>query len=593
VVTDTGVTSGGNQRVVLREENGLRVMAYIRTHLPWAEIGREITVTGELRPLARRTNPGGYDQFLHLRGQKIDGVIWADTVLLGETRFSPVVILRMARNRLAAVYDNTLPPREAAVMKSMVLGDRVDMDQNLAQQYRAMGIFHILSISGLHIAILMMAFNKLLGIFLAERKSGIIVLVIMVLYCLMTGASVATVRAVVMGGVLLFGKILSRKYDLLAAVTWACAALLIYEPLYFFDVGFQLSFTAVFGIATLSAPVERLLAKLRMPSLGKFRNALSVGIAAVVATYPLFAFHMYEIQLYSVLGNLIIAPTTTIILVIGIVIGILGLVWTGGATVLAGTVYFILRFYEIASEFFAALPRAMLLTGGGNLIITLLGAAVLFSFGYTFNGFGEVFRKRVGFLFLSTIILVAAVVIERNPTGLHITVLDTPGNYTVIRHRGDVLVIGAPHGGEDALLRYLNMRGVKHANAFIFTEPPQLQDAGRLARLTERFGTFYMRESAAGMTGVTGSPQNLVLLNDGDIRAFGKKTARISAPHSGKLGVRIAFGDVIININCETENANVQISDYIIKTAAEIYNVEEQGAYKIYSNGKIIRLRGM
>ncbi|MCL1787364.1 MAG: ComEC family competence protein [Defluviitaleaceae bacterium] len=593
VARDIGVTAGGNQRVVVHADSGLRVMAYIRAHQPWASLGQEITLTGELMPLAGPQNPGGYNQFRHLRSQKIDATMGPDTVTLGDVRLSPTVVLRMARDRLAAVYDGLLPPREAAVVRSMVLGDRGDMDGDLANQYRAMGIFHILSISGLHVAILMMAFNKVMGLFLSERKSGLVVLVVMVLYCLMTGAGIATVRAVTMGGVLVFGKVLGRKYDLLAAVSWACVALLLYEPLYLFNAGFQLSFAAVFGIGTLSAPVDRLLAKLRMRS-GNFRKGLGVGIAAVISTYPVFAFHMYEIQLYSVVGNLVVAPTSAIILVMGLAVGLLGLVWTGGAAVLAGTVYFILRFYEIASSFFAALPHAMLLTGGGNLVVTGLGVAVLLVFMYAFSGFEGNFRKRLGLLSMVTTLFVAALFVRHHPAGLHITALDTTGGYTVMRHRNEVLVVGAAQGGEAALLRYLDMHGVRRASGLVLTEPPTPRDMGRLAQLAQRFETIYVAESAADAValmvehGVDMS--QVVLLAGGDVYRAGNKRVYFFTCERGGVSARVAFGDMAMHIGEAAGDAHVHVVDGVIKTASDVFFTAE-GAVGLHVNGRRIRVR--
>jgi len=555
IAVDVGVTGGGNQRVIIRQENGVRVMAYIRPHQPWANLGQEISVAGELQPLSLPRNPGGYNQFRHLRAQKIDAVIWPDDVQLGDVQFSWAVMLRNMRDRLAAVYDAILPPREAAVIRSMVLGDRADMDQDLAAQYRAMGIFHILSISGLHVAILMMAFSKFLELFLPERKSGIVVLIIMVLYCLMTGASVATVRAVTMGGVLIFGKILHRKYDLLASVSWACVVLLIYEPLFLFNVGFQLSFTAVFGIAVLRAPVERLLAILHVPKWRQFRSSLAVGIAAVCSTYVIFAFHMYEIQLYSIVGNFIIAPTTTVILVMGLLVGVIGLVWLPGAAILAGTVYYILRFYDIASAFFARLPFAMLLTGGGNLIVTGAAVLVLLSFAYAFYSFGETFRKRLRLFALACVLLMVALFLRHNPRGVHITELDTWGNYTVVRHRGDVLVFGTPQGGEDALLRYLDKHGVRRASGIILTELPRPQDTARLARIAPRFDVIYVSGNTAYfLTDRTadilaqveilvfadgGNMPQVVLLTSGDIRVTGNIAVYISTGADGVVEISV------------------------------------------------------
>jgi len=535
-VIDVGITSGGNQRVMIRDGNGVRFIAYVAPHLPWAALGQQISVSGELRPLSLPQNPGGYNQFRHLRPLKVDAVIWPDAVELGDVRLSLMVVLRSFRDRLADVYEQILPPREAAVVRSMVLGDRADMDAHLAEQYRTMGIFHILSISGLHVAVLMMAFNKALGLFISERKSGVIVLAIMVLYCLMTGAAVSTVRAVTMGGFLVFGKVLHREYDLLASVAWACVVLLVYEPMYLFNVGFQLSFVAVFGIGIMTEPVDRLLAKIKMPKWGGFRKSLAFGIGVVAATYPVFAFHFYEIALYSVIGNLIIAPTTAIILILGFVVGLVGLVWIGGAAFLGGTVYYILRFYDIASQFFANLPFAMLLTGGGNLLVAGLGAAVLLSFAFAFNGFGEVFRKRLVLFYVMAVLLVGVVFVQHNPRGVHVTELDTAGNYSVVRHRGDVLIIGAPQGGEHALFTYLDMRGASRANGFIMTELPRPQDVNRLVRLAERVDVFYVVGEADGIVlfvleevrRETDNMPEVVFLQDGDVRRVGRKGVRVA-----------------------------------------------------------------
>ncbi|MCL2839557.1 MAG: ComEC family competence protein [Defluviitaleaceae bacterium] len=563
VVLDVGYTASANQRAVIRGIHpvtgaNVRIMVYIRPHLPSVQLGQEVRIIGELRPLNTPANPGGYNQFQHLRSQKIDAVIWADNVERGHVQRTLMVVLRGFRDRMAAVYDAILPPREAGIIRSMVLGDRNDMDWDLADLYRGMGIFHILSISGLHVATLMIAANKLLGTFMDERRAGVIVLILMIMYCLLTGAAVATVRAVTMGGVLVAAKILYREYNLLVSVSWACIALLIYEPLYLFNAGFQLSFSAVFGMGILSAPIERALIKVRkVLPLGKnLRSSLSYGIAAVFTTYNVFMFHFYEIQLYSIIGNLIIMPTTSLILVLGVAVGLVGLVWMPAAMILSGAVYFILRFYELGATFFSALPHAMLLTGGRSLPIAAFGVTVLLLFAYTFHGYGADFRRRRVFLLISILAFIIAVFIHANPPRLHITALDTHGNYVVLRHRGDTLVIGAPRGGEEALLRYLDMRGV-HRASLLLTESPRPQDNLRLERLTQRMDMIY--------------------LQDGDVRMVGNVRQQPIALPLMRQGLQVTFHDVNITI----ESSTLTIQNHYVRTA-------ENGAVLLETNGRTV-----
>ena len=554
-VIDVGYTGGGNQRAVVRgahPETGanVRIMAYIRPHQRHLNLGQDVTISGELLPLRSAEVPGEYDQFRHLRPQKIDATMWPDTIEAGEVRRSLTVILREVRDAIGAVYDEILPAREAAVLRSMTLGDRLDLDRDLADLYRTMGIFHILSISGMHVAILMLAANKFFALFMQERRAAILVLAIMIGYCLMTGAAIPTVRAVTMGGVLVGARIFHRDYDLLAAVSWACVALLLHEPLQLFGVGFQLSFGAVFGIGILTAPIERLLRQsakkikdMRLPALSATAyKSLAAGIAAVVSTYIVFAYHFYEIPLYSILGHLVITPTVSLLLVLGLTAGLVGLVSLPIASLLAGAVYFTLRFYEAAAIFFSNLPLAMLRTGGGNVVVAMLGVAVLGSFAYLYHAFDEkIFARRKIIFFANVCALVIAIFFARFPLNQQRTDLE---NYIIIRHSSDTLIIGAPHGGEVDLLRYLDMRGVNRA-ALLLTSPPLPADAGRLEQILPRIHTLYLPAHVEGATeslmnetlGRISLSANVVFLNDGDTRTASGTSVRVHALPMGRFEI--------------------------------------------------------
>ena len=500
VVLDTGgFTAGGNQRVVARVSYGgqsLRLMVYVRPHLPYVKLGQAVTLTGEIQPLTRAVNPGGYDAFLHLRPRKINGVMWPDVVTLGAVQPGFFVTMRQVRDAAAGVFDAVLPMQEAGIIRSMVLGDRVDLDRDLVETYRVAGIRHILSISGMHVTILTLAVNALLGRILSARRAGLLTLGIMVLYCFMTGAAIATVRAVTMGGVLVFARVLYREYDLPTTISWACIALLVYEQLMIYNVGFQLSFGAVYGIALLTTPLERLLMKARMPAYGKFRNSLAVAMAAAFSTYIVFAHHFYEIPVYSVPANLIVLPLMSLLLVLGVVTIIVGFVWLPAAAIPAGVVYYILIFYEGVSVFFGSLPGALWRTGGGSVPVSLAGVGVLVVFVYVMHGFGADLKRRLPMLFFSVTLLVLVVFIRDFAPRPQVTALYTPGEYIVERFRGNITVTGTGRGGERELLRYLDRRGVYRACTLVLTEWPRTGDATRLAPVMERVRVLYIHGPA-------------------------------------------------------------------------------------------------
>lgn len=592
VVRELDITAGGNQSIVVDTDCGLRIMVYVRVHLPWAVLGQEVTVSGALQPLARRQNPGAYDQFQHLRPQKIDAVMWAQYIELGYVQTSIMVRLRALRDRIAAVYDNVLPYREAGVMRSLVLGDRTEMDRELLLRYRSMGIFHILAISGLHVTVLMMAFSKALGVMLSERKSGIIVLCIMIVYCLMTGASVSTVRAVTMGGVMIFGKVLHRKYDMFVAVSWAGVAFVVFEPLYIFNIGFQLSFVAVFGIGLLTQPVTRLLTMLRMPRMHGFRELFAVNVAATFSTYPIFMYHFYEISLYSIVGNILIAPTSTIILVMGIVTGIAGLVWMPVAEILAGTIFYILRFYDISSAFFVRLPQAMLLTGGGSIVVAVISLLTLAAFAYAFYGHGDVFKMRLKLFFCVTVVLIVAVTLRYRPQNVYVTVLDMTYGTVIVRHRGDIAIVGNAGfrsiNERNIVSRYLERHGTRFANGHILNRVDMYNfigvDSHVVYYVNMPLGEF--GETVGDMSADWRSQMHIpyfAFLTSGDMRVIGNKIVEI-----GTCGyvTHLIFGNMRIDIDLVNNrtfesNAHVHIAGHEIRTADGVMSTHENGAVRM------------
>lgn len=555
-VRDVGITASGNQRAIISGEhpilhNTVRVMAYINPELRFVDIGQTVTIIGALAPLARPGHPGDYDQLLHLRGMKIDAVMWPQSIEYGGMTRSIMTVLMGFRDRLAHIYDQALPYREAAIIKAMTIGDRLDMTDDLSNLYRAMGIFHIISISGLHITILMLVANKLFSFIINPRKAGIIVLGIMILYCMMTGMNVATVRSVMMGGVLVLGKTLYKDYDLLASLSLVCLLLLLYEPFYLFNAGFQLSFIAVFGIGVFTEPIERLFVLLKLHVPKTLSNNLAGGIAAVISTYPVIAYHFYEIPTYSVLGNLVILPTTTIILVVGILIGLVGLFYMPAAILLAGTAYYILRFYELAGRFFINLPLAILQTGGGSILIATFGFVVLFAFLFTMKAYGKAMFLRSTTIVLAVILLFVAVHVRAHPKSIRITALDTYGGYTVMRLHDATMVSGKPFGGEDAVLSYLKRYNTMVAGGLILLDAPRPQDLERLIKLLPHFKRVYVADSmgvvgfnmlneAAEKIETQGMPApKIIMVRTGDVITNTQLQIKIQSSTNQRLDIKI------------------------------------------------------
>ena len=285
-------------------------------------------------------------------------------------------------------------------------------------------------------------------------------------------------------------------------------------------------------------------------------------------------------------------PTVTILLVVGALMGLVGLVWMPGATVLAGPVYYILRFYELASGFFASLPGAMALTGGGSLAVTAAAAGVLLAFAYTFSGYGEDFRRRLALVFGAVLVLTCCVFVRDFPLDLRVTALHTHDGYSVVRHRGEVLVIGSGRGGEPALLTYMDMRGVRRANGLVLTETPRSADIRRIEDLLPRVRALYVPS-------VIALPEELhilaiahgvevVWLNYGYVLEIG----RLSLQAKTQPGLRLGFGDAVVDFTNADDiyaTADIVVGNGEVTLGGLTYPTEIYGAVRLRIDRRRVR----
>ena len=208
-----------------------------------------------------------------------------------------------------------------AVASTLILGYKADLSSDVLQAYSKTGTIHVLSVSGAHVAVVYLLLNFALG-FLNRFKYGkllkaIIIITFIWYYAMLTGFSPAVCRAAVMISVVVIGKTYSRYINLLNIMAASAMGLLLYNPLYIVDVGFQLSYLAVFGLIVLQ-PIVYGWFTFENKWANKLWLACSVSIAAQVITFPLSAFYFHQFPVYFLVSNLFIVIPTEIIMYSGI-----------------------------------------------------------------------------------------------------------------------------------------------------------------------------------------------------------------------------------------------------------------------------------
>ncbi|MCR5324467.1 MAG: DNA internalization-related competence protein ComEC/Rec2 [Lachnospiraceae bacterium] len=341
-------------------------------------IGDRISAAGKLYPFEPATNYGQFDSELYYRIRGIDAKMYADNVFLDDSvrqvtmdaskkfnigknitdltsnnvKYSLKRVLFNIRMKLTDGIYEVLPKKEAGVLTAMLTGERGLLDSELKKLYSDGGIAHILSISALHVTLLGMGFFKLL-MFLAGRLrlSCILTMLLMISYGAMTGFSVSTKRAVIMLVAALTARMIGKTYDRLSSCGFAALVILLIQPLYIYDSGFRLSFTAVIGINVILWVIE--VYDIRNPVMKAFLPCIAVWAFILPVTMGTY----YEISVYSILVNPLILIFMAILLMSGSIAGALA------SRLFAGPVYFILKMYEALCEFEVDLPYSKIVTG--------------------------------------------------------------------------------------------------------------------------------------------------------------------------------------------------------------------------------------
>lgn len=334
--------------------------------------GDRIEADVTLGEAAAATNPGQFDSRAYYRALGYGFYVKKPDVTAVRHENNIVIdALEALKARLKSVYGKCCEYADAGVYEAIVLGDKSDMDGSLRGLFSAAGIGHILAISGLHISLIGMGVYKLL------RKAGakypvaaVVSGALVVLYGLMTGNSVSSVRAIVMFACAVYAQVIGRTYDILSAVSLAAIIIMCKNPYIVMDAGFLLSFLAIVGVAAVSGgfAVEKL-------------KWITSPFSIWLATLPVMLWFYYEIPLFSILLNLAVVPLMSFIMISALLCGVAGLVSSAAGSFFAGIGHYILLMFRYGCELMLSIPGSVYVAGRPKIrqIIIYYLILILFS----------------------------------------------------------------------------------------------------------------------------------------------------------------------------------------------------------------------
>ncbi|MEO7483090.1 MAG: ComEC/Rec2 family competence protein, partial [Ferruginibacter sp.] len=283
--------------------------------------GDNILINSTLQWIKNSGNPGAFNYKRYAAFQQcyqqvfIKPSDWKKLSLNTGNGFS-AFLFRIKSYVVAQLRKYVVGKDEQAIAEALLIGYKEDLDKDLVQAYSNTGVVHIIAISGLHLGMIYLLLLRMLAFipFLKNKKlfSTIIIIGSLWLFALITGGAASVLRSALMFSFLVIGKNYFRNASIYNSLAASAFLLLIYNPYFLWDVGFQLSYLAVTGIVALQKPLFRLW-YIRNKWLRKIWELLSLAIAAQAATFPLCIYHFHQFPNLFFISNLFAVPAAMLL----------------------------------------------------------------------------------------------------------------------------------------------------------------------------------------------------------------------------------------------------------------------------------------
>jgi competence protein ComEC len=312
-------------RVDNQKASGRILLSFRRKSGLNLHIGNNLKVTGYIIRNKPPLNPDQFDYGKYLDNKSIPAQLFVDDAFFKMSRETKKDLWHYAeafRDRvLSNLRKSGFHERELQVFNALLLGQQQEISADIVQDYQYAGAVHILSVSGLHVGFILLFLNFLLSP-LPKTKSGRMIRLALTLvslwaFAFIAGLSPSVVRSATMFSFVAYGLYLRRSTNIFHTLIVSILLILLFEPSFLFDVGFQLSYAALFFILWLQ-PFLSTIWKPRNVVLKYFWDILTVSFAAQIGAFPLSIYYFHQFPGLFFLTNLIIIPFLSVIMCIGV-----------------------------------------------------------------------------------------------------------------------------------------------------------------------------------------------------------------------------------------------------------------------------------
>ena len=353
-------------------------------------VGQQLRANLRLRPISNFANPGGHDWVSQRAIQGVYALAYVSTKanmqLVADRSESLKYLIENIRQYWSKALDQLEAGEARALMRALTLGQRAEATPEQRNNFAILGIAHLLAISGLHLGmvwsfcylfmrLVLGRFPWLLLRFNVPRLCATCAFCPVFIYALLGGASLPTMRALIMTACLVAGLWINRSYQVIGGLCLAALIICFIWPESLFTISFQLSFTAVCAIVLVAIPLSNFLkSRPGFPRpLAYIAGFMAFTFAIEVFIWPQTVYSFHQVPWLSLLANSIFIPLVGFILLpLSLLAGFVSLIWSYGGYLLFSLAHLLAQYIMLFVNWLAGLPFAVSYIAGPGLFSIIL-----------------------------------------------------------------------------------------------------------------------------------------------------------------------------------------------------------------------------
>ena len=571
--------------------------------------GEQIYAIVRLYEFPERRNPHDFDygKWLHNKGIVSHGELVEIKSKKRSSSLNWLSLRSMVQNNTEQIFKGELAP----LAKALFLGYKEELTQETRAQFSRSGLSHIMAVSGLHVGFIVAPFWIIIPYFWGNFRGkwfGLILLTLLLIgYAGLTGFSASVSRASLMAWLITFGKLFHKTRESINLTAVAAIILLLIKPNQLFEVGFQLSFAAVFIILLIMPEAQKIIPlKYRFGKIGGFLTIILVSIVVQLGLYPILAYYFGEFSVIGPVSNALVVPVLTFTVPLGLLFAILSPLSPAIFKFMVFPIEYSLEWINRVAITLGGMDYGYITAGGSMASIFIVWLMAIFLIA-TIRIPTLRWKMLIGLLLALNLFMIEGYLKKPQYKNMEITFLDVgQGDAAhIVTPNGRQILVDAgrwspfSNSGERILVPYFEKKGINRLDAVILSHPhadhiggmPALIKAMEIGVIYQSdysydsvlFKTYMKLAAQKGIEIKTPGAGDIIDI-DPSVRLFvlGPETdqPKSSNPNNRSLVFKLSYGDqsMLFTGDAEAEQERQLVSRYGNFLKSNLYKSGHHGS---------------